>query len=204
MAEDALDFGQMYEMYRKRIERYLSRLVGETEAEDLTQETFLKAGKKLEGFRGEAQPLTWLYKIATNTALDRLKSPSFRQLVQIEPAPGPAENASVCAPLPVDASPSPNVERQLIREEMSACIRRVIDRLPENYRTIIVLSNLEGLKDREIADVLGERTGAIKIRLHRAREQLRKELSSTCVFYRDEENELACDLKSLSVGSPGS
>ena len=202
MAEDTLIFDEMYTMYRERILRYLSRLVGETEAEDLTQETFLKAGRKLEGFRGDARPLTWLYKIATNTALDRLKSPSFRQLVQIEPAPGPVENASECAPLPGNPSPSHNVERQLIREEMSACIRNVIERLPENYRTIIILSNLEGLKDREIAEVLGERTGAIKIRLHRAREQLRKELSLMCVFYRDEENELACDLKSLSEVSP--
>jgi RNA polymerase sigma-70 factor, ECF subfamily len=200
MDEGALNFEEIYTTYRGRILRYLSRLVGGAEAEDLTQETFLKAGKKLESFRGESQLLTWLYRIATNTALDKMRSPSYRELVQILPSTEPVEGASgqtrTTAPL--------TVERQVIREEMSACIRRVIDRLPESYRTIIVLSNLEGLKDGEIAEVLGQSTSAVKIRLHRARERLRIELSSSCVFYRDEENELACDLKSISVDPPGS
>jgi RNA polymerase sigma-70 factor, ECF subfamily len=96
------------------------------------------------------------------------------------------------------------VERQVIREEMNACIRNVIDRLPENHSTIIVPSNLEGLRDSEIADILGQSTGAVKIRLHRARGQLRKELSSSCVFYRDEENEPACDLKLISADASDS
>jgi RNA polymerase sigma-70 factor, ECF subfamily len=200
MDEGTLNFEEIYTTYRERILRYLSRYVGEAEAEDLAQETFLKAGKKLESFRGESQLLTWLYRIATNTALDKKRSPSYRELVQILPSTEPIEGAS----LHVDTTAPPTVERQVIREEMSACIRRVIDRLPESYRTIIVLSNLEGLKDSEIAEVLDQSTSAVKIRLHRAREQLRKELSSSCVFYRDEENELACDLKSMSVDSNGS
>jgi RNA polymerase sigma-70 factor, ECF subfamily len=200
MSGGTLIFDEIYSAYRGRILRYLSRLVGEAEAEDLTQETFLKAGKRLEDFRGESQILTWLYRIATNTALDKLRSPSFRELIQIRPAPGLSEEVTQH----IDTTTSPTVERQIIREEMNTCIRGVIDRLPEHYRTIIVLSNLEGLKDSEIADILGQSTSAVKIRLHRAREQLRKELSSTCVFYRDEENELACDLKLISTDSPDS
>lgn len=195
-----LNFDEIYTTYRERILRYLSRLAGEAEAEDLTQETFLKAGKKLDGFRGESGVLTWLYRIATNTALDRLKSPGYRDLVQIRPSAEPPEGAS----FDIAAPGSPTVERQVIKEEMNACIRNVIDRLPGSYRTIIVLSNLEGLKDGEIAEVLGQSTSAVKIRLHRARERLRKELSSACVFYRDEENELACDLKSASGDAPDS
>jgi RNA polymerase sigma-70 factor (ECF subfamily) len=87
------------------------------------------------------------------------------------------------------------VEQQAIREEMSSCVRGVVDRLPDNYRTAIVLSDLEGFKDGEIAEVLGLTLSATKIRLHRARARLKQELSSCCVFYRNEENELACDRK---------
>ena len=200
MGDSELNFDEIYTAYRERILRYLSRLVGEAEAEDLTQETFLKAGRKFADFRGESQILTWLYRIATNAAVDRFRSPTGRELIQIQPSAGPVEET-----LPHVHSPAPpTVERQAIKEEMNACIRNVIDRLPERYRTVIVLSNLEGLKDAEIADVLGQSTSAVKIRLHRAREQLRKELSSTCVFYRDEENELACDLKSISGDGPDS
>ncbi len=79
---------------------------------------------------------------------------------------------------------------------MSSCVREVIDRLPDNYRTAIVLSDLEGFKDGEVAEVLGLTLSATKIRLHRARTRLRQELSNCCIFYRNEENELACDRKS--------
>ncbi len=200
MTGNTLIFEDIYTTYRERILRYLSRLVGAHEAEDLTQETFLKAGRRLEDFRKDSHILTWLYRIATNTALDRLRSPAFRNLVQIGPSPDEAEEAAARA----DGPARPAIERELIREEMNSCIRGVIDRLPENYRTVIVLSNLEGLKDCEIAEVLGERTGAVKMRLHRARERLRQELSATCVFYRDEENELACDRRLLDTDTPAS
>ena len=97
------------------------------------------------------------------------------------------------SPNPWTGLKSPTVEEQAIREEMSSCVRGVVDRLPEEYRTVIVLSDLEGFKDGEIADILGVSPAAAKIRLHRARANLRKALSTQCVFYRNDENELACD-----------
>ncbi len=78
---------------------------------------------------------------------------------------------------------------------MNACIRNVIDQLPENYRTVIVLSELEGLSDQDMAEVLGLSLEAAKIRLHRARTRLKEDLSRHCIFYRTEQNELACDRK---------
>jgi RNA polymerase sigma-70 factor, ECF subfamily len=185
---------EIYASLYLKIVRYLTRLVGETEAEDLAQETFVKVGQALEGFRGEAQLHTWVYKIATNTALDRLRSPALR-----EKNHGPAYLESVVSIEEIDpARKIPNVEQQAIREEMSSCVREVLYQLPDNYRTAIVLSELEGFKDQEIAEVLGLTLSATKIRVHRARARLKKELSNCCVFYRNEENELACDRKTES------
>jgi RNA polymerase sigma-70 factor (ECF subfamily) len=88
-----------------------------------------------------------------------------------------------------------STEQQAIRGEMNACIRGVIDRLPDNYKVCIVLSDLEGLKDSEVAAALGLGLQAAKMRLHRARERLKEELSRYCVFHRNEENEFICDVK---------
>jgi RNA polymerase sigma-70 factor (ECF subfamily) len=70
-----------------------------------------------------------------------------------------------------------------------------VDRLPEPYRTVIVLSEIEGFKNLEIADILGLSLDNVKIRLHRAREKLRQGLAAGCTFHRDERNEFACDRK---------
>lgn len=189
---DMPQFEEIYGRFHPKIVRYLTRLVGETDAEDLAQETFVKVGRALQGFRREAQLHTWIYKIATNTALDRLRGPSLR-----ETSHDPASIESITTIEDITAGQKkPGVEQQAIREEMSSCVREVISRLPENYRTAIVLSDLEGFKDSEIAEVLGLALSATKIRLHRARARLKEELSSSCVFYRNDENELACDRKS--------
>ncbi len=179
-------FEKVYESNRARITRYLARLVGEAEAEDLAQEVFVKVSSGLSGFREESQLITWIYRIATNSALDRLRSPSFK-------AAEPVGDIDLVS-LPTGQK-SPTIEQQAIREEMSDCVRRMVDRLPGAYRTAIVLSEIEGFKDSEIADILGVKLPAAKITLHRARTRLKKALSENCVFYRNEDNVLACDRK---------
>ncbi len=187
--DNQMTFEQIYELSRARVLRYLTRLVGDSEAEDLTQEVFVKVYRGLEGFRDESRLLTWIYSIATNAALDRMRSPSFK-------AVEPVENVELIS---IEAGQkNPTVEQQAIKEEMSSCIRRVVNRLPETYRTVIVLSDLEGFKDSEIAAILGLSLPAAKVALHRAHARLKKALSSYCVFYRNEENELACDRKTDS------
>jgi RNA polymerase sigma-70 factor (ECF subfamily) len=90
----------------------------------------------------------------------------------------------------------PSVETIAIRQETNECIREFVGRLPESYRTVMVLGEIEGFKDREIAAIVGLSVDAVKIRLHRVNEMLRLELSRGCCFYRDKErNELACDRK---------
>jgi RNA polymerase sigma-70 factor (ECF subfamily) len=85
---------------------------------------------------------------------------------------------------------------------MNKCIRDFVENLPASYRSVIVLSELEGFKNDEIAEILGVPLHTIKIRLHRARAKLRKELETHCSFYRDDQNELACDLKAAFGDSP--
>lgn len=187
-------FREVHDALRPRILRYLARMAGETEAEDLAQEVFEKVGRSLGDFRGEAELSTWVYRIATNTALDRLRR-------RAKPA-APVDPSAADAIVAVEADRNvwtdekqQTLEGRVIRDEMNACIREVISGLPENYRTVIILGDLEGFSDREIAQILRLSLRNAKIRLHRARAQLRKALEKVCVFYRSDDNELACDRK---------
>lgn len=199
MTEQDLEFQQIYRDFHPRIQRYLMRMVGENNAEDLTQEVFAKIGQSLKTFRGESRLSTWIYRIATNVALDRLRHVSSIRYgdAKKEPVEGIVENEEDKDVWTGEQTAS--TEQRMIRQEMNGCIREIIETLPEGFRSVIVLSELEGMKDAEIADILGLSLQAAKIRLHRARSQLKKELSTACVFYRDDRNVLACDRKSLFV-----
>jgi RNA polymerase sigma-70 factor (ECF subfamily) len=189
----AEDFETIHASYRPRISRYLERLVGQSEAEDLTQEVFVRVSRGLPDFRGEAKLSTWIYRIATNVATDRLRSRTFQ-----ESQPGKAisrQEASVGEPDALPDEKSPSLERQLMREQMSSCVHDYIDTLPENYRAIVTLSEIEGFTNQEIAEVLGMTLDAVKIRLHRGRAKLKEKLATGCRFDRDEEDILVCDPK---------
>lgn len=188
------EFQEVYSAFHGKVRRYLTRLVGEHEAEDLTQEVFIKVSHGLIHFRGTAALSTWIYRIATNTALDKLRSPSFQRLAQ-EMLLIESDEREEDKYIQFRGS-VPSVDQQLIRKEMNACIRTVIKKLPEDYRTVIVLSELEELKNHEIAEILQVSLDTVKIRLHRARTKLKQELENLCCFYRDARNVLSCDLKS--------
>lgn len=197
MTEKELDFQEIYSTFQPRILGYLSRMVGADDAEELTQEVFVKVDKALKEFRGEAQLSTWIYRIATNAALDRLRNPSFRQRArECESVDSSAESTAESQDRNVwTGEKMPDVDQQLIRQEMNSCIREYIDQLPEDHRAVLVLSEVEGLKNREIAEILGVSLDTVKIRLHRARTRLKESLGRHCNFYLDERSELACDRK---------
>jgi RNA polymerase sigma-70 factor (ECF subfamily) len=197
MADDSFNFQDIYNAFRPRILRYLSRLVGEDEAEDLTQEVFIKIDRALKTFRGEALMSTWIYQIATNAALDKLRSPYFREPGKSFSVEAVEMNEEDKDPLTEEEMAS--ADQRIILQEMNGCIREIIDTLPGDYRSVIVLSELEGLKNQEIAEILGVSLQTVKIRLHRGRARLKKELSTACVFYRDERNEFACDRRNNGI-----
>jgi RNA polymerase sigma-70 factor (ECF subfamily) len=186
----ALDFQRVYDEFLPRIRRYLARLARPGEADDLSQETFARVSQALAGFRGEAALSTWIYRIATNVAFDRARSPGFQLQART------AEPEALAA-----LGTAPAIEQDIARREMSACVRDYVNQLPADYRTVVVLSELEELPDREIAEVLGISLEAAKIRLHRARARLRQMLEQGCDVSRDERNELTCEPRPDDVSS---
>ena len=187
------DFQTIHASYRPRICRYLARLVGQGEAEDLTQEVFVRVSRGLPDFRGDSKLSTWIYRIATNVATDRLRSRSFRETQRDKANPPDGGSVEDVDALPEEKNPS--LERQLMREQMSSCVHDYINTLPENYRAVVILSDIEGLTNRQIAEVLEMTLDTVKIRLHRGREKLKEKLRNGCSFDRDEDNVLVCDPK---------
>jgi len=164
--------------------RYLTRYVGDPAlAEDLLQETLIRIARGLPGFEGRAQLKTWAFSIATRVAADHYRQPANRlRIVDVAESPEPS-----------DADRSS--EQRLVVDEMNACVRGVIDSLPEDYRAALVLHDLEGLTAGQTAEVCGCSLPTAKIRIHRARLRLAEALQAECDFYRDADNVLRCDRK---------
>jgi RNA polymerase sigma-70 factor (ECF subfamily) len=192
----APDFQTVYDAFYDKIRYYVGRLVGETDAEDVTQEVFVKVDKHIGGFEGTCSLSAWLYRVATNTALDKLRSKAHRQDQQTSSL-SETENGSA-KDVPSDVAEDKkalSADREAVRAEMTECIREFVGRLPPDYQTVMVLSELKELKNQEIADILDVSLHAVKIRLHRARARLKQEFTCGCEFYKDENNTLACDRK---------
>ncbi len=191
---DRGNFREIYGKYHPGILRFLARLVGREEAEDVAQEVFLKVDRGHPDFRGDSAIGTWIYRIARNAALDRLRSRAGwdRKADEIGAQRADDEPADKFSDFPDEQA---SIERYLIGKEMGDCIRGRVESLPESYRSVLVLSELAGMTNAEIASALGTSEGAVKIRLHRARAVLRKDLDAYCSLYRDERDELACEPK---------
>lgn len=198
MTDNQREFPAIYAEYRPKIVGYLRRLVGNVDAEDVAQEVFVKVSRSLDRFRGEARLSTWIYRIATNTAMDHLRKPAAQQAKRQTNGPAtddnPPDNNDEA---PVDNDPL--VDTLLIRKDMTECIRGLVDDLPEYYRTVLVLGDLEGFTNAEISDVLGLSLDTVKIRLHRGRHRLKKAMDRACHLYHDERNELSCDRKTATL-----
>ena len=198
MNTSELEFQKIYNAFQPKIFRYLSHLADEQEAEDLTQETFVKVHQGLENFRGESQLSTWIYRIATNAARDRMRSPSYQRMTRNCDLGNEIENnqAEIEDQNTWTREKTPLVEQQIFHKEMNECIRGYIEKLPEDYRVALVLSEYEGIKNNEIAEILGVTLDTVKIRLHRAKEKLKETLKANCDSDWIEGNEFIPELKS--------
>jgi len=179
MEIEELDFQKLYTEFHPRILRYLVGLVGEFEAEDLTQEVFIRINRALSTFRGEARISTWIYRIATNAAFDRLRQSSYQDTAQQKHT----EDADFNDLVDQDqwtSEPSPSIEQSLHFKQRAECYCNFIESLPENYRLVVALSQLEDFTAKEIAEILGLGVDVVKIRLHRGRSKLLEELKSRC------------------------
>jgi RNA polymerase sigma-70 factor (ECF subfamily) len=191
-------FRTLYDANHDRVHRLLGRIAGPHDAEDLTQIVFAKAATALPRFRGDALASTWLYRIATNVASDWLRGRAAREakLTVHLPEGGETGQASANVALP-DHQSSP--EQRLVRKEMHDHIRREIGQLPESSREVLILGQLGGLPDEEVAQALGISLANVKVRLHRARAQLKQAIGARCDFYR---TELSCAPSSQACCAP--
>jgi len=172
-----MEFQQIYTDFRARIFRYLARLIGEHDAEDLTQEVFVKVNRALETFRGDSELSTWIYRIATNEAIDKLRSSAFQQESHEDPLDDSDEAITTNSCMFEDVHP---LDQQVMRKERYECFGNFVKSLPTNYRMVVVLSELEELPNKVIADILGLSLDSVKMRLHRGRALLLQQLKAHC------------------------
>ncbi len=152
--------GALFAAHHDRIRRYIAGMIRDSaEAEDLTQETFLRAHCQQQTLRDPEAARAWLYRIATNVCVDRLRQ-RRRQVTLDEPE---VERRAVVAP---------PAQRLLERAETSACVQRCLELLSDSYRAVLLLYEAHGLTAAEIADLLDVSVNSVKVRLHRARLRL--------------------------------
>ena len=179
---DGAAFSELVQRHQDKVYALAHHLLRDAvEAEEVVQETFLAALEKLAGFRGDAAFTTWLHRVAANTALMRLRR---RRRAPDGPAEQPMEEL-----LPrfdtagrIEAPPhhdwSKRADEQLADREVRLAIERAVENLPEDYRIVFLLRDVEGLSSEEMAELLGISVAAVKSRLHRARLVLREKLES--------------------------
>lgn len=171
-AGDDHAFELLVRRYGGRMLATARRFVGaEDDARDVVQEAFLAAFRAIDGFAGNAQLSTWLHRIVVNTALMKLRSRRRRREESIdELLPRFDDEGHWIEPR---SQPEASIETALERRETREMVRRAIDRLPVNYRSVLVLRDIEERDTDEAAVLLGLTPNAVKVRLHRARQALR-------------------------------
>jgi len=174
-AGDRAEFARMVEAYSGHIYRLAIKMLNNTQdAEDILQETFIKAFRYLKNFDGRSSVSTWLYRIATNEALMHLRKKRPEQVSIDEPvdtSEGEMEPLQI-----VDFCCVPEIE--LLSSEGRRLLDRAVENLPYNLRIVFLLRDIEGLNTAEVGEVLNLSETAVKTRLSRARLKLREELSS--------------------------
>lgn len=164
---DQRAFELLVRKYQNRIIALVERLVGDGDAPDVAQESFVKAWRALKGFKGEAQFYTWLYRIALNTAKNHLVARKRRPSGQdIDVAD--AETFGHTEQMSDNDTP----ERQLLSQEIKRKVGETIAQLPADLRQAISLRELEGLSYEEIAEVMDCPVGTVRSRIFRAREAI--------------------------------
>jgi RNA polymerase sigma-70 factor (ECF subfamily) len=192
-------FSALSAKFQEPVRRYILSLVRDpAEADDLTQETFLRVFRKLESLQDETKLSAWLYRIATNVCHDRFRQLSRRpRTVPLEAlADGTSETVE-----PTLAADGPPLDQLLEQEDMSSCVQQYIEELPDSQRAVILLHDLEGMTNPEIAEMLGCSVGAVKIRLHRARAKLKNALESNCAFSTNPRGVFVCEPKPSASAS---
>ncbi len=185
--DHSLEVSRLFEEYHERVYRIILRLIGNpTDAEELTQETFVKVYRHLSSLKQPEKASSWVYRIATNVALDRVRQRSYKESKgQVRLDSGGIDVPSEGSTLLVDVE----------RNETTKCVQQFAEHLPDQYRAVLVLHELEGLSLKEVAEATDSSLAATKVRLHRARKKFATLCSAECEQFYNEENILCCEPK---------
>jgi RNA polymerase sigma-70 factor (ECF subfamily) len=171
---DVAAYDELVRKYERQVFRIAQHITQNREdAEDVMQDAFLKAYEKLDQFQGNSKFYTWLVRIAVNESLMRLRKRRTGKMVSID-EDVETEEGSVPRDL-ADWAPDP--EQNYNQSELAEILRKTIQGLPQGFRIVFVLRDVEGLSTEETAETLGLSVPAVKSRLLRARLQLRERLS---------------------------
>jgi len=167
------DLRQIYEANSKRLYNLAYRLVGDRQwAEDILQETFVRAYARAETFKRGGKVSTWLYRICTNLAYDHLRARKYRAMASLDvpvTQTGERDGSTWSATL---ASSMPDATAQVEEQDTGATVRRLIDELPDRERTVVLLRQYHGMTFKEIAEVLGLTPRTVQNCLRRAKHKL--------------------------------
>jgi RNA polymerase sigma-70 factor (ECF subfamily) len=165
-------FGDLVTRYQNRLYNTLVNVLGSAEdARDVAQEAFVNAFQKLSSFRGQSAFYSWLFRIALNAAVSQQRKQT-RVTVSIEAA---REQSGL---EPADPRPETIPDHSLESIERQTAVRTALAQLPEEFRTVLVLKEMDDLKYEEIAEIVGCPIGTVRSRIHRARAELRNRLSA--------------------------
>ena len=169
-------FEALVERHYRRTYNLIYRMVrNESDAADLTQETFVRVYRALPRLNAEGALTAWIRRIATNLCLDFLRRRNAVPVMNSLDA-RPVEDSDALLSWDI-ADPSGEPDRLFASQERSNVLHRAVASLPDDYRTVILLHHIEEMRVEEIADMLGVPAGTIKSRLSRARRELRRKLS---------------------------
>lgn len=164
---DEQSFNELVRKYQKPIYHTVRRLLGShEEAEDISQEVFIKAYQKLKDFRGDSAFFTWIYRIAVNVSLNALRKKKIKQMFSLE-------NAGMSI-----ASRNPTPDQEIERDETLQTIQRAIDRLPNKQKIVFTLRYEQRLSHADIAEILNREVGTIKANYHLAIQKLKRAVAS--------------------------
>lgn len=181
-ADRNLDFDALVAKYEKKIFNIIYRFIGDyEEATDLTQETFISAFRHYDNFRGDSKVFTWLYQIARNLCINRIRQRERQRSLRIESLDQPrdANDEDSMTREIADLTQSP--QQKLEQKELSQRIMAAIESLPPDYKEVILLREFQELSYNEIVEVTGLTLENVKTRLSRARGMLRRKLEP---YYR--------------------
>ena len=173
---------EIYDQYNAKVKRFIKAMVKDDWAvDDLLQETFYKAGKNIGSLAEPDKVSSWLYKIAYNVCIDHFrlqkKETTHQQTILKKKKPG--KEISIL--------------QKMEQQEMSLCVQKMIDLLPEQLRSVLVFYDVLEFRHREISEILSISVENSKVRLHRARKKMKSILKENCTFEKDDRNVLVCE-----------